>query len=684
MVMDKIKEKPKVAGTVREKAKNAPKELVRRGMEDGTERLRSQLRDTAQNGQQDEYGGDQIEDTAAGSLRRMERGAGKLIKGRKPKQISEPAVGPAEYGDTGTPPIIRTKEAEPVGNTRYQVQPRQHRQASGHSVKTKDSYVQEQAATQVTELPPGYTQGNQAFIREQGRLSAEKATERRGMDWNQRRVQATERQVIQNSPQADRLGRTRQSKPVTPSADKPPKGTLAVKKPQIKEAAHSVKPAERTAGRAIKTAGSLSQAPASTVQTASHAAAQSAKTMQAAQQAFRYQETVKAAGSAAEKAVHAAGKALRSILAAARSLMAALMAGGTVTLSLLILICLFGLLVASPFGILFTSEPTEGGTVALSTAIAQVNMEYAAKLDEIQAGDYDKIILDGTPPDWRKVVAVFAVRTAGADDGVDVVTLDTDRIDRLKAVFWDMTELSSEVETIEHGDSNPNDGVDDSWTETILTITITAKAVDDMRTQYAFTAQQNNTLDELLENLGLLGGLIENLSVTEADAKALLAALPEDLSAERREVLKDACSLVGKVNYFWGGKSLMLGWDSRWGTTMKVTAEGSSTTGTYRPYGLDCSGFVDWVFYNATDGSYVIGHGGGAATQHIYCTSITWNEAIPGDLVFYDDDEHVGIVGGWDENGNLLIIHCASGYNNVVITGLEGFTSIGRPNYYTG
>lgn len=682
--MDKIKEKPKAAGTVREKAKNAPKELVRRGMEDGTERLRSQLRDTSQNGQQDEYGGDRIEDTAAGSLRRMERGAEKFIKGRKQEQMSASAAGPTEYGSAGTPPIIRTKEAEPVGNSESQVQPRQHGPASGHSIKTKDSYVQGQATTQVTELPPEYTQGKQAFIREQGRLSAEKAAERREMEGNQRwPVQATERQVIQNSPQAERLGRTRQPTAVASSADKPPKGTPTVKNPQIKEAAHSVKPAERTVGRAIKTAGGLNQAHASTVQTASHAVAQSAKTMQAAQQAARYQETVKAAGNAAEKAVHAAGKTLRSIMAAARSLMAALMAGGTVTLSLLTLICLFGLLVASPFGILFTSEPTEEGTVALSTAIAQVNMEYAAELDELQAGDYDEIIVDGVPPDWREVVAVFAVRTAGADDGVDVVTLDTDRIERLKAVFWDMTELSSEAESIEHSDSDPNDGVDDSWTETILTITITAKTADDMRTQYAFTAQQNNTLDELLENLDLLGGLIENLSVTEADAKALLAALPEDLSAERREVLKAACSLVGKVNYFWGGKSLTLGWDSRWGTTMKVTADGSSTTGTYRPYGLDCSGFVDWAFYNATDGSYVIGHGGGAATQHIYCTSITWNEAIPGDLVFYDDDEHIGIVGGWDENGDLLIIHCASGYNNVVITGLEGFTSIGRPNYYT-
>lgn len=56
---------------------------------------------------------------------------------------------------------------------------------------------------------------------------------------------------------------------------------------------------------------------------------------------------------------------------------------------------------------------------------------------------------------------------------------------------------------------------------------------------------------------------------------------------------------------------------------------------------------------------------------------------MPGDLVFYPEDSHVGIVSGRDENGNLLIIHCASGYNNVVITGTEGFTEIARPIYFS-
>ena len=56
---------------------------------------------------------------------------------------------------------------------------------------------------------------------------------------------------------------------------------------------------------------------------------------------------------------------------------------------------------------------------------------------------------------------------------------------------------------------------------------------------------------------------------------------------------------------------------------------------------------------------------------------------LPNNSSRYPDDSHVGIVGGRDANGDLLIIHCASGHNNVVITGLAGFTAIGRPMYYT-
>lgn len=51
------------------------------------------------------------------------------------------------------------------------------------------------------------------------------------------------------------------------------------------------------------------------------------------------------------------------------------------------------------------------------------------------------------------------------------------------------------------------------------------------------------------------------------------------------------------------------------GGPVKLRRRRDSTTGTYRPYGLDCSGFVDWAFYNASGGSCVVGHGAGATMQ---------------------------------------------------------------------
>lgn len=166
------------------------------------------------------------------------------------------------------------------------------------------------------------------------------------------------------------------------------------------------------------------------------------------------------------------------------------------------------------------------------------------------------------------------------------------------------------------------------------------------------------------------------------EAMEVWERLPDDLSMERRMVVTYALALVDKVDYFWGGKSLVLGWDDRWGEPAEVTAEGSDTTGTEQPYGLDCSGFVDWAFYNASGGSYIIGQGGGAAAQHANCTDIAWDEVQPGDLLFYPEDEHVGIAAGRDWLGRLLVVHCASGTNGVAISHRTGFETAARPVWY--
>ena len=438
----------------------------------------------------------------------------------------------------------------------------------------------------------------------------------------------------------------------------------------VKTAEHTARRTIRTADQAAKTAKRTARAVPRTMQAAANLTRHTAQAVRATAQ------TATATAKTAARGVVAAG---RAAIAAAQALLAALAAGGGIVLALVVVVCLVGGLIVSPFGILFADGGNAPDAVSPSAAAAQLNRELADRLEELQAGGaYDSVEVHGQPPGWPEVLAVFAARTAGAEDGMDVAVLDPDRVERLRTVFWDMTKLTTRVETIEHEGTDEEGG----WTESILHITVTPRTPDDMRVFYPFTDGQNEALDELLENRELLAALAGDLRVSDPDARALLAALPEELSPERRAVVETACSLVGKVNYFWGGKSLVLGWDERWGTIQKVTAAGSSTTGTYRPYGLDCSGMVDWVFYNVSGGEYIIGHGGGAAMQHNYCTEISWDEALPGDLVFYPDDSHVGIVGGWDDAGNHLIIHCSNSNNNVVITGTVGFGSVDQPYYY--
>lgn len=330
----------------------------------------------------------------------------------------------------------------------------------------------------------------------------------------------------------------------------------------------------------------------------------------------------------------------------------------------LCVVLLLAAVLASPMGILYADQVQEPGTILLNMAIAQINAEYATELEQLQEGEYSNIEIHGAPPDWREVVAVFASKTAGTDEGFDVLRLDAVKVEHLRSVFWDMTTIRAESEV------------------NILHIYIEAKSADDMRLMYLFSGYQNQALDILLEELESISLVMGDLTISQEDAIKLLEGLPEDLDPLRKAVIEHALSLVGKVNYFWGGKSLVLGWDPRWGTTMQVTSEGSTTTGTYRPFGLDCSGFVDWVFYNATDGEYVLGHGGGTVMQREHCEEISWSEVQPGDLVFYADDSHVGIVGGWDEEGNMLVLHCSCIHNNVVITDVRGFNVFVRPELF--
>ena len=76
---------------MKERVKSAPKELIRRGLDDGTERLRGQLRDTAQHGQRDDFGGDQLGDAEVSGVKRTEQLVERLL-GKRRKVQSMPRI----------------------------------------------------------------------------------------------------------------------------------------------------------------------------------------------------------------------------------------------------------------------------------------------------------------------------------------------------------------------------------------------------------------------------------------------------------------------------------------------------------------------------------------------------------------------------------------------------------------
>ena len=381
--------------------------------------------------------------------------------------------------------------------------------------------------------------------------------------------------------------------------------------------------------------------------------------------------------------IHTAQAFVKSILAALGGMSAALV--------IFVIIAAVMAVVSTSFGIFFSTFDHTEGTKQVAQIVAETNYEFNQKVKEIENSvAYDSIVYHCLPDggsdllitNWTDVVAVFSARVSGdKNHALDVVTMDEKREKLLKETFWDMNQLTYRTEKIVRRHNGKK------TVRIKLHITLTSKKCSDMYEFYDFTKFQRQSAEELLkpeyaqmlsELIGAMDVTGNNIEISDAALRDILDNLPETVSEERKATVKTAFSLVGKVSYFWGGKSSAIGWDSRWGTPKKVTAAGSNTTGMTIPYGLDCSGFVDWVFNNTF--GVVVGHGGGARSQYSYCRKISWTEAQPGDLVFYPDLGHVGIVAGYDGDGNVLIVHCS--LNGVVVTGRVGFTLVGRPEVF--
>lgn len=562
---------------LKERVKSAPKELIRRGLDDGTERLRGQLRDTAQHGQQDNFGGDQLGDAEVGGVKRTEQLVERLLGKRKKGAKHTPDAGPDGYpGHYDTPEAAKPRDdsilspkdrlhkkeagdplrAQSEGRSRTQPLPAS-RAPQKRNIKTKDAYLKMQADPAPATPPSALQQGKASFMRErrgtllrsgkperhlparENGLSAVPSWERRpqGMEARKQLHQVSGQTGGPHAQPRSHGETSRQAMDSTAKTAVKERGT------PVKLSAH---PIQKTAGIG-KPGGKppVRGFPARQARRAAEAGARLARTHKAAQ----------AARVTARQVAQAANRALRAVIGAAKALAAAASAGGGVVIAVVVVICLCGVILASPLGIFFAGSDETTGAISPAQAVAQINGELGEKISSMQSeGGYDTLELQGQPPSWSDILAVFAAKTAGAANGTTVAILDTANVEALRTVFWDMTKLTSTPSEVEH----PASGDTPAWTEQILTVTITARTPDDMRVFYSFAEEQNAALDELLANSDMLAALAGDLTISDATAKKLLADLPSDLDPERRAVVETACRLVGKVNYFWGGCALFL------------------------------------------------------------------------------------------------------------------------------
>lgn len=371
-----------------------------------------------------------------------------------------------------------------------------------------------------------------------------------------------------------------------------------------------------------------------------------AKTVQRAKQAAQ------AAGSAAKKTADAVLAGLKALWAATHTLVLAIAAGGACAVLVVVIVCMIALVIGSGFGIFFAAEPAGDG-MSLADAITQLNGEYQDRLEEIENDHpHDRLAITSNDGSyaiaWQDVLAVFAARTSGAENGAPVAYLDEANLERLRQIMWDMNEITWEVETQTHEvETTPptdttadtaaatteedSDTTDDSYenedgpatttvTDTVLILTLHHKTAEEMREEYRFNPRQNEYLTLLSAEgaaplwadllggfeMGELGGevLTPGSDTTLADG-ALQWPLPVAGTITSPQGYRTD-PITGETSYHSGTDIAVPE-----GTPILAAADGTVTVAN----ALDSWG--------GSYGYYVkLDHGGGLTTLYAHCSSI--------------------------------------------------------------
>ena len=414
----------------------------------------------------------------------------------------------------------------------------------------------------------------------------------------------------------------------------------------IKQASSTAKGTVKTTSKSIKTAEKTAKASIKTSQQAAKAAQRTAQaTARAAMVAAR---AARAAAIATAHAIKVAAKAtaaaVKAIIAATKALIAAIVAGGWVVVLIIVVICLIGLLIASCFGIFFSGEDSGTGQT-MQTAVQEINADYQENLDEIKAShSYDVLEMSGSRAVWKEVLAVYAVKTTtDPDNAQEVATMDDEKLELLKDIFWQMNEISSStstqtetvIETSDDGNGNIVE-TETTVTHTYLYITVSHKTAEEMAGQFGFDEDQREQMAELLadENNSLWSQVL--YGITGGDGEIVTVALSQ------------VGNIGGDPYWSWYGFGSRVEW---------------------------CACFVSWC---ANECGYIEA---GVIPKFAACMSqgVPWfqerglwqdnsYEPRPGDIIFFDWDDggqdgqsdHVGIVEKV-ENGRVYTIEGNSG-----------------------
>lgn len=191
-----------------------------------------------------------------------------------------------------------------------------------------------------------------------------------------------------------------------------------------------------------------------------------------------------------------------------KALVNAIIAGGWVSVVVIILICLVAALCSSFYGIFFSSETSQSG-MNITSVIQQINNEFDDKIDEIKSsGSFDGVEIIGNRSNWKDILSIYAVKTTTDENNpMEIATVDENKKSILSSIFWDMNNISKSVETRTETvtkESTDEQGNKIETTEQVekkyLVITLTGKTADDMANSYSFNDTQKKYLAELMSD----------------------------------------------------------------------------------------------------------------------------------------------------------------------------------------